>query len=82
MSKVLRELRVILCQTSPASQGARDFVAKNFAKLSTEGTVPLLVREASGVEAKVLARYGFGREVTVPIDGMSADQVLAKVKEL
>ncbi|KAM6970150.1 NADH dehydrogenase [ubiquinone] 1 alpha subcomplex subunit 2 [Aplochiton taeniatus] len=76
LAKNLREIRLHLCQTSPASQGARDFVEQNYVALKTANpNFPILIRECSGVQPKLWARYDFGKERSVALDNMSADQV-------
>ncbi|XP_056269966.1 A disintegrin and metalloproteinase with thrombospondin motifs 2-like isoform X2 [Pseudoliparis swirei] len=76
LGKHLREVRVHLCQNSAASKGARDFVEQHYVTLKTSNPdFPIRIRECSGVQARVWARYGFGRESSVSVDNMSADQV-------
>eukprot|EP00884_Botryococcus_braunii_P022978 jgi/Botrbrau1/9364/Bobra.354_2s0020.2 len=59
LSKNLQELRILLCQTSPASQGARDFVLGSYQELKKANpNFPILVREATGTQARLIARYG------------------------
>lgn len=42
-----------------ASRACRDFILGNYAELKKANPhFPILVREASGVEAKLIARYG------------------------
>ena len=51
--------RIHLSQTSPASQGARDFVLGGYVELKKANPdFPILVRECVDVEAKLIARYG------------------------
>ncbi|XP_060790927.1 NADH dehydrogenase [ubiquinone] 1 alpha subcomplex subunit 2 [Neoarius graeffei] len=81
LTKNLRELRLHLCQTSAASEGARDFVQQHYVTLKKANPgFPILIRECSGVQPRLWARYAFGKEQSVPLDNMSADQV-AKVLE-
>ncbi|XP_051250821.1 NADH dehydrogenase [ubiquinone] 1 alpha subcomplex subunit 2 [Dicentrarchus labrax] len=83
LSKNLRELRVHLCQTSAASGGARDFVEQHYVSLKKSNPdFPILIRECSGVQARVWARYGFGKEKSVSVDNMSADQVAKALETL
>ncbi|CAI5487546.1 unnamed protein product [Closterium sp. Naga37s-1] len=52
-------LRVILCQTSPASSATRQFVQRNYADLKQQNPhLPILIRECSGVQPRITARYG------------------------
>ncbi|XP_023136774.1 NADH dehydrogenase [ubiquinone] 1 alpha subcomplex subunit 2 [Amphiprion ocellaris] len=76
LGRNLREIRLHLCQTSAASKGARDFVEQNYVTLKKSNPeFPILVRECSGVQARLWARYDFGKETSVSVENMSADQV-------
>ncbi|KAF9571820.1 ndufa2, NADH:ubiquinone oxidoreductase 10.5kD subunit [Mortierella alpina] len=58
-TKSLKELRVHFCQTSPASNGIRQFVASNYTAVKAANpNLPILIREAKGAEAKIFARFG------------------------
>lgn len=47
------------CVILSIPQYCRDFLAKNYKDLkSANPQFPILVREASGIEAKLVARYG------------------------
>ncbi|XP_071362587.1 NADH dehydrogenase [ubiquinone] 1 alpha subcomplex subunit 2 [Trachinotus anak] len=83
LGKNLREIRVHLCQTSAASKGARDFVEQHYVTLKKSNPdFPILIRECSGVQARVWARYDFGKESSVSVDNMSADQVAKALQTL
>ncbi|XP_061596456.1 NADH dehydrogenase [ubiquinone] 1 alpha subcomplex subunit 2 [Cololabis saira] len=83
LGKNLREIRLHLCQTSAASSGARDFVEQNYVTLKKANPgFPILIRECSGVQARVWARYEFGKERSVSVENMSADQVAATLQTL
>ncbi|KAM9701087.1 NADH dehydrogenase [ubiquinone] 1 alpha subcomplex subunit 2 [Menidia menidia] len=83
LGKNLREVRLHLCQTSAASQGARDFVEQNYVTLKrTNPGFPILVRECSGVQARLWARYGLGKERSVSVENMSAEQVAGALQAL
>ena len=59
LSGALREVRIVLCQHSAASAGAREFVSQNYVELKTENpTTPILVRECSDVQPMLYARWG------------------------
>ena len=81
--KHLKELRIHLCQKSPTSQGVRDFVENYYVGIKQNNPkFPILIRECSGVQPKVYARYEFGREGSLPLSNMSKDQVMEAVKTL
>ncbi|CAJ1063205.1 NADH dehydrogenase 1 alpha subcomplex subunit 2 [Seriola dumerili] [Xyrichtys novacula] len=83
LGKNLREIRLHLCQTSAASKGARDFVEQHYVTLKKSNPdFPILIRECSGVQARVWARYDFGKEQSVAVDNMSADQVASALQTL
>ncbi|XP_054610526.1 NADH dehydrogenase [ubiquinone] 1 alpha subcomplex subunit 2 [Dunckerocampus dactyliophorus] len=83
LGKNLREIRIHLCQTSASSKGTRDFVGQHYVDLKRANPdFPILVRECSGVEARLWARYDFGKERSVSLDNMSADQVAKSLQAL
>ena len=59
LTRSIRELRFHLCQKSPGSDGLREFIKNNYIELKkNHPSLPILVREAPGTEAKVYAAYG------------------------
>eukprot|EP00882_Tetradesmus_deserticola_P002148 GHRQ01002299.1.p1 GENE.GHRQ01002299.1~~GHRQ01002299.1.p1 ORF type:complete len:102 (+),score=29.28 GHRQ01002299.1:275-580(+) len=83
LAKAVQELRIHLCQTSAASKGARDFVLGSYAELKKANPdTPILVRECSGTEAKLTARFDFGVEKSVSVQGLDAGGVSSKLQEL
>ena len=55
----LRELRLLCCAASESSSGLRGFINNNYVGIKKANpSVPILVREATGIEANVYARYG------------------------
>eukprot|EP00884_Botryococcus_braunii_P022979 jgi/Botrbrau1/9365/Bobra.354_2s0020.1 len=83
LSKNLQELRILLCQTSPASQGARDFVLGSYQELKKANpNFPILVREATGTQARLIARYDFGVEKLIVVDGLDKAAISKKLEQL
>ncbi|XP_008331574.2 NADH dehydrogenase [ubiquinone] 1 alpha subcomplex subunit 2 [Cynoglossus semilaevis] len=83
LSKSLREVRVHLCQTSAGSRGARDFVEHHYVPLKKSNPdFPILIRECSGAQARLWARYEFGKECSVSVENMSSDQVAQALRTL
>ncbi|XP_034943659.1 NADH dehydrogenase [ubiquinone] 1 alpha subcomplex subunit 2 [Chelonus insularis] len=79
----LKELRFLLCQASKSSQGVRDFIEKQYVPLKTSNPkFPMLIRECSKIEPRLYARYEFGKEASVSLADLNADQVLQKVQQL
>ncbi|KAJ0765198.1 putative ribosomal protein/NADH dehydrogenase [Helianthus annuus] len=59
LSKNVKELRVLFCQTSPASASTRAFVEKNYKELKKANPkLPILIRECSATQPQLWARYG------------------------
>nr|CAI5864843.1 unnamed protein product [Callosobruchus analis] len=55
----LKELRIHLCQKGAGSKGVREFIEKNYVELKTSNPkFPILIRECSGIEPRLWARYG------------------------
>ncbi|KAB2606049.1 NADH dehydrogenase [ubiquinone] 1 alpha subcomplex subunit 2-like [Pyrus ussuriensis x Pyrus communis] len=54
LSQNLKELRVLLCQSSPSSASTRAFVEKNYKDLkSANPKLPILIRECRGIEPQL-----------------------------
>mmetsp|Transcript_31040 Transcript_31040/g.99259 ORF Transcript_31040/g.99259 Transcript_31040/m.99259 type:complete len:86 (+) Transcript_31040:21-278(+) len=80
---VLTELRVAMCQTSPASKGIRDFWKKQYSAIkSANSSLPILLRESQGIQAKLTAAYQGGKETVVVVDGLSEAEFGAKLESL
>jgi len=83
LSRHLKELRIHLCQTSSASKGAREFIQANYTTLkSANPEFPILIRECSGIQPRVIGRYAFGREEKIILSDMSANEVDQAINSL
>ncbi|KXS18875.1 NADH:ubiquinone oxidoreductase 11 kDa subunit [Gonapodya prolifera JEL478] len=83
LAPVIQELRVHLSQNGSGSAGLRNFILNNYPALkSANPELPILVREAQGVEARLFARYGFGVEKKVVVEGLPESEIEVKLKEL
>ncbi|GLJ44538.1 hypothetical protein SUGI_0935220 [Cryptomeria japonica] len=83
LSRNLKELRIHLCQTSPSSNATRDFIRSNYKDLKTlNPRFPILIRECSGTEPRIWARYEYGEEKSMALDGLTEGQITKKVEEL
>ena len=81
--KAVQELRFHLCQTSKGSEGVRNFLLSSYKNLKAASpTTPVLIREASGTEGKLYARYDFGVEKCVKLEGLDAKQVEKCLRDL
>jgi len=83
LSPALREVRLILCQTSSASAGARQFVDENYVNIKTENpTLPFLVRECSEVKPMLYGRVAFGAETSIDLTNLTSSQVKDALSKL
>jgi len=81
--KHLRELRILLCQTSKSSQGVRDFIEQQYVPLKKNNpSFPILIRECSSIEPKLYARYEHGVERCVPLSNLKSGEILGRIQEL
>ncbi|XP_077283303.1 NADH dehydrogenase (ubiquinone) B8 subunit [Arctopsyche grandis] len=79
----LRELRLHLCQTGPHSAGVREFITKHYVELKKANPkFPILIRECSGVQPRVWARYEMGKESSASLTNKTAQEVFDQVKAL
>ncbi|KAL9314160.1 hypothetical protein ACSQ67_019612 [Phaseolus vulgaris] len=83
LSKNIKELRFLMCQSSSASSSARAFVEKNYKELKTlNPKLPILIRECSGVEPQLWARYDLGVEKGIRLEGLSEAQIFKALEDL
>ncbi|OWF38471.1 NADH dehydrogenase [ubiquinone] 1 alpha subcomplex subunit 2-like [Mizuhopecten yessoensis] len=79
----LKELRIHLCQTSRTSQGVRDFISNGYVPLKIANPkFPILIRECSGVQPRLYARYEQGVEVSKALSDLNSTQVMEAIKTL
>uniref|UniRef100_A0A2P2IYB0 Ribosomal protein/NADH dehydrogenase domain-containing protein n=1 Tax=Rhizophora mucronata TaxID=61149 RepID=A0A2P2IYB0_RHIMU len=56
LSKNVKELRILLCQSCPWSSSTRAFVEKNYRDLKDfNPKLPILIRECRGIEPQLWA---------------------------
>uniref|UniRef100_A0A6I8S7T3 NADH dehydrogenase [ubiquinone] 1 alpha subcomplex subunit 2 n=2 Tax=Xenopus tropicalis TaxID=8364 RepID=A0A6I8S7T3_XENTR len=56
--------------------GTRDFIEQHYVELKKANPeFPILIRECSGVQPKLWARYDFGKETNVSLNNLNVDQV-------
>eukprot|EP00898_Chlorokybus_atmophyticus_P001076 jgi/Chlat1/196/Chrsp1S03108 len=83
LSRTVQELRIHLCQTGASSAGARAFVKSSYKDLKgLNPRLPILIRECSGIEPKLYARFDFGKEKSVSVGGLDEKAIAAKLEEL
>uniref|UniRef100_A0A3B4H6M3 NADH dehydrogenase [ubiquinone] 1 alpha subcomplex subunit 2 n=1 Tax=Pundamilia nyererei TaxID=303518 RepID=A0A3B4H6M3_9CICH len=83
LGKNLREIRHRSADLPPSPLCFREFVEQNYVTLKRSNPeFPILIRECSGVQARLWARYDFGKETSVSVENMSADQVAKALQTL
>ncbi|KAF2430323.1 NADH dehydrogenase, alpha subcomplex, subunit 2 [Tothia fuscella] len=79
----LKELRFHLCQTSEHSAAARQFLIRTYPTMKKHNPhTPIMIREALDIQPKVWARYEFGKEKMLPLNGLDDKAIETKVTEL
>ncbi|KAL1983951.1 hypothetical protein VTN96DRAFT_9725 [Rasamsonia emersonii] len=82
-NKSLKELRFLFCQTSPHSEATRAFLNRAYPTMKKNNPyVPILIREASGTQPRVFARYEFGKEKQELLTGLTDKEIEEKVTSL
>ncbi|KAM6299801.1 NADH dehydrogenase [ubiquinone] 1 alpha subcomplex subunit 2 [Aegotheles albertisi] len=83
LGRGLRELRIHLCQRSAGSRGVREFIEQHYVTLKKANPeFPILIRECSGVQPVLWARFEFGKEKSVPLNNLTADQVAKALESI
>ncbi|NWS34158.1 NDUA2 dehydrogenase, partial [Polioptila caerulea] len=76
LGRGLRELRIHLCQRSAGSRGVREFIEQHYVTLKKANpNFPILIRECSGIQPRLWARYEFGKEKSIPLNNLTVDEV-------
>ncbi|KAK9471503.1 NADH-ubiquinone oxidoreductase [Dipodascopsis tothii] len=82
-AKPLKELRFHFCQTGESGVGLRSFLQKAYpAMKQSNPSTPILIREATGVNPVVYARFALGKETAVPLVGLTEKQIETEVEKL
>lgn len=83
ITKGVKELRFVFCQTSPQSKGIRQFILNNYEDIKTKNpALPFIVRECQNAQPNVMARYEFGVERRVYVHNLDEKNVDKIVQEL
>ena len=81
--KNIRELRFVVCQQSGHSLGARQFIKNNYLDIKAANpTFPFIVRECTGAQPNVMARYDYGVERRIYLHDLTENEVDDAVAEL
>uniref|UniRef100_A0A1I7T6X8 NADH dehydrogenase [ubiquinone] 1 alpha subcomplex subunit 2 n=1 Tax=Caenorhabditis tropicalis TaxID=1561998 RepID=A0A1I7T6X8_9PELO len=79
----LREIRIHVCQKSPASAGVRAFIENDYVGIKKANPqFPILIREASGIVPRVFARYEHGVERVATLEDLSRENVKSTIAQL
>lgn len=79
----IKELRILLCQTSKSSEGVRNFIKQQYVPLKKNNPkLPVLIRECSSIEPKLYARYEFGIERCEQLSNLKSEEVLERLQYL
>ncbi|XP_009888989.1 PREDICTED: NADH dehydrogenase [ubiquinone] 1 alpha subcomplex subunit 2 [Charadrius vociferus] len=61
----------------------RDFIEQHYVTLKKANPdFPILIRECSGVQPKLWARYEFGKEKSVPLNNLTVDEVAKALENI
>ncbi|ORZ39664.1 putative nadh-ubiquinone oxidoreductase 10.5 kDa subunit [Catenaria anguillulae PL171] len=81
-SAAIKELRIQLCQSSQGSAGVRSFLSKSYPDIKKANpTLPILIREARGTEARAFARYDMGVERKISLEGLDEARIADKLAD-
>ncbi|XP_052747439.1 NADH dehydrogenase [ubiquinone] 1 alpha subcomplex subunit 2 isoform X2 [Bicyclus anynana] len=62
---------------------SREFIQKYYVSLKKENPdFPMLIRECSGIQPRVWARYDKGSEKSAALTNLSSNDVLSTIKQL
>ncbi|KKY15547.1 putative nadh-ubiquinone oxidoreductase 105 kda subunit [Phaeomoniella chlamydospora] len=82
-AKGIRELRFHFCHTSNASDAMRTFLKRAYPTMKKNNPyIPIMMREAQDVEPRIWARYGYGKEKSEPLSGLTDKEIEEKVTTL
>uniref|UniRef100_A0A8C0FNU5 NADH dehydrogenase [ubiquinone] 1 alpha subcomplex subunit 2 n=1 Tax=Bubo bubo TaxID=30461 RepID=A0A8C0FNU5_BUBBB len=66
-----------------SSTKPRDFIEQHYVTLKKANPdFPILIRECSGVQPKLWARYEFGKEESVPLNNLTVDEVAKALENI
>ncbi|EIW69231.1 hypothetical protein TREMEDRAFT_39462 [Tremella mesenterica DSM 1558] len=81
--RTVKEIRLHLCQTSPASQGVRQFILSSYSGIKASNPdLKFLIREAAGVEPKAFVRWERGVESSTGLSGLNEKDVASALNQL
>ncbi|OXU26814.1 hypothetical protein TSAR_005045 [Trichomalopsis sarcophagae] len=82
LSSKIKELRILLCQTSKSSEGVRNFIENHYVSLKKANPqLPIMIRECSQIEPRLFVRVEHGKEKCYPLSNLKVDDVLQKFQQ-
>eukprot|EP00168_Porphyra_purpurea_P001342 TRINITY_DN11665_c0_g1_i1.p1 TRINITY_DN11665_c0_g1~~TRINITY_DN11665_c0_g1_i1.p1 ORF type:complete len:136 (+),score=21.76 TRINITY_DN11665_c0_g1_i1:55-408(+) len=79
----MQEIRFLFSMNNTASSGVRNFTYKNYQLIQElNPRLPFIIRTGESDTARIFARYDFGKETEVVVEGLSEEEVEEKVREL
>ncbi|NP_001165793.1 NADH dehydrogenase [ubiquinone] 1 alpha subcomplex subunit 2 [Nasonia vitripennis] len=82
LSSKIKELRILLCQTSKSSEGVRNFIENHYVSLKKANPqLPIMIRECSQIEPRLFVRVEYGKEKCYPLSNLKVDDVLQKFQQ-
>ncbi|CAA0811909.1 NADH dehydrogenase [Striga hermonthica] len=83
LARNLKELRILFSPSSPSSSSTRAFIENNYKDLKTKNPkLPILIREAAGIEPQLWARYDMGVERGILLDGFNEEEISKALEDL
>lgn len=72
----LKEVRIHLCSKTSTSNATREFIDKYYLGIKQNNpTLPILVRECTGIEPKLWFRFEYGKEVSTSLTNLNTEQI-------
>ncbi|VVT51707.1 uncharacterized protein SAPINGB_P003186 [Magnusiomyces paraingens] len=81
--RALKELRFHFSQTGEASAPLKTFLSRAYPVIKKHNpSTPVLIREAAGVRPTLYARFEFGREAKLSLEGVPEEQIEGAIQKL
>lgn len=78
----LKEVRIHLCPRTPSSNATRQFIDHYYLGIKKNNpNLPILIRECTGIDPKIWFRFEYGKEISAPLNNMSANQIAELFKD-
>merc|ERR1711934_32827 len=83
LAKGIKELRMIYCHQSESGVQMKNFIQSTYPALKASNPdTPILIRNATGVQPAMYARYAMGKESKVDLVGKDAKAIAAALEQL